>query len=60
MARYSSAIISPRDGFRTALPNFFFIVSVSFLIIGLIILNNNGVAAAPAVAITATASVVDA
>ena len=60
MARYSSAMTSARDGFFIVLPSFFFIVSLIFLIIGLTILNINGVAAAPAVAITATASVVDA
>ena len=57
-SRYLLVLISDREGLSTFLPNFFFTVSTIFLIIGLTILNINGVAAAPAVAITATASVV--
>ena len=50
--------MSDIEGLFTPLPSFFFTVSVIFLIIGFIILNNNGVAAAPAVAKTAIATVV--
>ena len=42
----------------TYLPNFFCTKVVSFFMIGFITLNNNGVAAAPAVANTAIATVV--
>ena len=54
--RYSLVFISDIESLFTPFPSFFFTVSVIFLIIGFIILNNNGVAAAPAVAKTAIAT----
>ncbi|BCV00410.1 MAG: hypothetical protein CM15mV34_1840 [Caudoviricetes sp.] len=54
---YSLAIISLRVGLSIFLPNFFLMESVAFLMIGFITLNNNGVAAADAVATTAIAAV---
>ena len=57
-SRYLSVIMSWRLGLITFLPNFFFTAVVSFFMIGFIALNSNGVAAAPAVANTAIATVV--
>ena len=48
-------LISDSDGLFTSLPNFFCKVFHIFVIIGLTILNIKGVAAAPAVAVIATA-----
>ena len=50
------AIISARVGSSTFLPNFFCKVFHNFVITGLKTLSNNGVAAAPAVATTAIAT----
>ena len=51
-------LISARVGSSTFLPNFFCKVFHNFVITGLKTLSNNGVAAAPAVATTAIATVV--
>ena len=58
-SRYLFVCISARVGISTFLPNFFCKVFHNFVITGLKTLSNSGVAAAPAVATTAIATVVE-
>ena len=54
-SRYLFVFISDTESLFTSLPNFFCVVVHNFLTTGRIILISNGVAAAPAVATTASA-----